>query len=242
MIRIGICDDVIEQLQMHEEMIRNITRRMSLNTEIVCFRSGEELLCEIDQTGSMDIIFLDIEMSGINGVETAREIREQDNRAILIFISYYDEYCKEMISVQPFAFIDKPVSKEQVETVFKRALKVLGEKEAIFEYACKRVPYKIPVGKIRYFESDKRQINMYSTDSMESFYKKLDEVETELERMDARFLRISKSYLVNLNYVKEFRYEKVILDEGEELNIGPRYKDKIRKSYIEMMRMNERME
>ena len=98
--------------------------------------------------------------------------------------------------------------------------------------------YKILVNKIRYFESDKRQVNLYSTDGVSSFYKKLDEVEAQLEQMNIKFLRISKSYLVNVNYVKEFRYEKVVMDDGKEFKIGPRYKDKIRKSYIELMRIS----
>ena len=225
MIRIGICDDVIEQLQLQEEILRNITHQLCLNAEVGIFQSGEDLLCEIEQKGSMDIILLDIEMGGINGVETARMIREKDSRVILIFISFYDQYCKEMISVQPFAFIDKPVSEKQLEAVMKRALKVLGEKEQIFEYTYKKVPRKILIRKIRYFESDKREINIYSTDGIYSFYKKLDEVEMQIEKMDVKFLRISKSYLVNMNYVKELRYEEVVMVDDKELRIWSTYKD-----------------
>ena len=224
MIRIGICDDLVEQLQIQEEMVRNIVCRLGLNTEIKCFQSGEDLLWEMEQKGNMDIILLDIEMGGINGVETARRIREKDNRAILFFISYYEQYCKEIINVQPFRFIDKPVSEEELDRGFREAFKAMSQKEEIFEYT--------------YFESDKRQVNLYSTDGVSSFYKKLDEVEAQLEQMNIKFLRISKSYLVNVNYVKEFRYEKVVMDDGKEFKIGPRYKDKIRKSYIELMRIS----
>ena len=238
MIRIGICDDLVEQLQIQEEMVRNIVCRLGLNTEIKCFQSGEDLLWEMEQKGNMDIILLDIEMGGINGVETARRIREKDNRAILFFISYYEQYCKEIINVQPFRFIDKPVSEEELDRGFREAFKAMSQKEEIFEYTYKKVPYKILVSKIRYFESDKREVNLYSTDGVYSFYKKLDEVEAQLEQMNIKFLRISKSYLVNVNYVKEFRYEKVVMDDGKEFKIGPRYKDKIRKSYIELMRIS----
>lgn len=237
MIRVGICDDIIEQLQKQKEMVRNITRHLGLNTEVGCFQSGEDLLCEIEQKGSMDIILLDIEMKGINGVETARMIREKDCRVILIFISLHDQYCKEMISVQPFEFIDKPVSEARLESVFKLALKVLGEKEEIFEYTYKKVSHKIQIRKIRYFESDKREIHIHGTDGIYSFYKKLDEVEMKLEKKDVKFLRISKSYLINTNYVKEFRFEKVVMDDGKELRIGPTYKDSVRKDYFEMMEM-----
>lgn len=238
MIRIGICDDLVEQLQIQEEMVRSIVCRFGLNVEIKCFQSGEDLLWELEQKGNMDIILLDVEMSGINGVETARQIREKDNRVILFFISCYDQYCKEIINVQPFRFIDKPVSETELESALKEAFKTMNQKEEIFEYTYKKVPYKILVNKIRYFESDKRQVNLYSTDGVSSFYKKLDEVEAQLVQINIKFLRISKSYLVNMNYVKEFRYEKVVMDDGKEFKIGPRYKDTIRKSYIEWMRIS----
>ena len=87
----------------------------------------------MEQKGNMDIILLDIEMGGINGVETARQIREKDNRAILFFISCYDQYCKEIINVQPFRFIDKPVSEAELESSFKEAFKAMSQKEEIFE-------------------------------------------------------------------------------------------------------------
>ena len=125
MIRIGICDDLVEQLQIQEEMVRNIVCRFGLNTEIKCFQSGEDLLWEMEQKGNMDIILLDIEMGGINGVETARRIREKDNRAILFFISYYEQYCKEIINVQPFRFIDKPVSEEELDRGFREAFNLM---------------------------------------------------------------------------------------------------------------------
>lgn len=238
MIRIGICDDLVEQLQIQEELVKNIVYRLGLNVEIKCFQSGEDLLWEIEQKGNMDIILLDVEMGGINGVETARQLREKDNRVILFFISCYDQYCKEIINVQPFRFIDKPVSEAELESAFKEAFKAMSQKEEIFEYTYKKVPYKILVSKIRYFESDKREVNIYSTDGVSSFYKKLDEVEAQLVQMNIKFLRISKSYLVNMNYVKEFRYEKVVMDDGKEFKIDPKYKDKIRKSYIELMRIS----
>ena len=208
MIRIGICDDLVEELQIQEKMVKSIVYSLGLNVEIKCFQSGEDLLWEIEQKGNMDIILLDVEMGGINGGETARQLRKKDNRVILFFISYHDQYCKEIINVQPFGFIDKPVSEVKLESALKEAFKAMSQKEEIFEYTYKKV-------------------NLYSTDGVYSFYKKLDEVEAQLEQMNIKFLRISKSYLVNMNYVKEFRFEKVVMDDSKEFKIGPKYKDKL---------------
>lgn len=235
MIRIGICDDVMEQLISLKEIVENIMAHLCTNAKVSCFKSGEELLCEIEQKGSMDIILLDIEMGGINGVETARIIREKDFRAIFVFISFHDQYCKQMISVQPFAFIDKPVSEQQLLSVFKHALEVLDEQDEMFEFTYKKVPYRIPVKKIRYFESEKRKVHVYTTDEIYSFYQKLDEVEQGMEKTDTKFVRISKSYLVNTNFIKEQRFGNVIMNDGTEMKISPTYREKARKEYMELM-------
>ena len=172
------------------------------------------------------------------GLKRQDSLGKRITEQFCFFISFHDQYCKEIINVQPFGFIDKPVSEEKLESALKEAFKTMSQKEEIFEYTYKKVPYKILVSKIRYFERDKREVNLYSTDGVYSFYKKLDEVEAQLEQLNIKFLRISKSYLVNMNYVKEFRFEKVVMDDGKELKIGPRYKDKVRKSYIELIKIS----
>lgn len=225
MIRIGICDDFAEELHKRKQMIQNIMNELAINTEIVCFLSGEELLFEIEKKGSLDIIFMDVEMTGMNGIETAGKIRETDCHVILIFVSNYDQYCKEIIRVQPFSFIDKPVSETELKKVVEGAVKILDDKVEIFQFTYKKVVYKLSVKRIRYFESDKREIHIYYLDEKYTFYKKLDDVERELKDSDVKFIRISKSFLVNTSFVKEFRYDKVILDDGKEIGISAKYRD-----------------
>ena len=121
MIRIGICDDIVEDIRKQKAMIEGIAKRHGINVDICVYEEGEELLQDIQMYGHMDILFLDIEMEGKNGIETARIIRETDYQTILIFISAYDKYCKKLIEVQPFAFLDKPVSESDLEDVFEKA-------------------------------------------------------------------------------------------------------------------------
>lgn len=87
MIRIGICEDLEEELKREKVMVQEIMQELGCNVQIVCCLSGEELLCEIESRGDFDILLLDIQMNGRNGVETARIIRETDHKAVMIFIS-----------------------------------------------------------------------------------------------------------------------------------------------------------
>ena len=135
MIKIGICDDMAEEVRKQKAMVQRIAEKLGKNMEIHVFEEGEELLQEIQVYGHMDILLLDIEMEGKNGVEIAKSIRRTDFQTVLIFISAYDQYCKELIGVQPFAFLDKPVTERALETVRKNVLGgKFSEKDRFFFY------------------------------------------------------------------------------------------------------------
>ena len=84
---------------------------------------------------------------------------------------------------------------------------------------------------IFYFESDKREVLVFCENKKYSFYRKLDEVEEELNQYHEKFLRIHKSFLVNPVYIKEFSYEKIIMCDGKEITISPKYRKIIRQYY-----------
>lgn len=115
MLRIGICDDVIEEVEKQEKQIRQIIYQMGIRVDIRKCYSGMDLLAEIELRGQFYIIFLDIELGGINGIETAHQIRESDVNCNIIFITSFEQYSKEAISVHLFAFVDKPVTYEQMK-------------------------------------------------------------------------------------------------------------------------------
>lgn len=241
MIRIGICEDNLQELNNHKQLVELTMAKFSRNAKIYCFQSGEDLLCEIDATGNMDIILLDIEMAGINGVETARQIREQDNRAILIFISTHDQYYREIIEVQPFSFLDKPVNSERLDEIIQKALKIRNQKEEYYSFSWNKVHYSIPFTAIRYFQSDKRVINMSIVGQekpimMYQFYGKLADVEATLSKMGVYFLRVRKSYLINPQYIAEYRANQIVLDTGESVEISKQYKDSVKQYYITMLK------
>lgn len=127
MIRIAVCEDNLDELQTQKKMVQSIMLELSKNTEIFGFQNGEDLLFEMDVSGDMNIIFLDVELSGINGIETAQMIRKRDVRAALIFVSCHNQYYREMIEVQPYAFLDKPVSAERCTQTFKAAFRNTSE-------------------------------------------------------------------------------------------------------------------
>lgn len=235
MLRIGICDDEREAVEAHAEQVRRIMRQMGMKADIRKCYTGNELLMEIEENGKFHIILLDIEMEHMNGIEVARKIRDIDAYVVLIFISAFDQYCKEAISVQPYAFLDKPLQQVQISRAIEEAYKRQIEQGETYNFRFDRVYYSIDLNEICYFRSELRKVFIVTRQTEYWFYGKIDQVEKALSQKRHRFLRIHKSFLVNSHYISRYHYEKVILQNGEELEISRSQRNLIRKYCIELM-------
>lgn len=106
MINIAICDDDLVFASKIEAMLLQISKKQMIKMNIEVFSDGSELWDDIAfGKNKYELLYLDIEMVRINGIEVARKIRENDADAILIYISAYDNYFIELFEVEPFRFI-----------------------------------------------------------------------------------------------------------------------------------------
>ena len=121
MIKIAVCDD---EPFFAEQMNDRIKKYMP-DCIIQRFLSGEDLLL---QRELFDIYFLDIQMEKINGIETARKLRELDEESIIVFITGAKEYVFEAFDVAALHYLVKPVDNEKLQEVLRRAEKELGKK------------------------------------------------------------------------------------------------------------------
>ena len=169
MLRIGICDDIREEVEKQEKQVRQITYQIGIRADIRKCYSGMDLLMEIELSGQFDIILLDIELGGMNGIETARQIRESDVNCNIIFITSFEQYSKEAISVHPFAFVDKPITYAQMEKLISDVYEKLQIDDK-FAFKSNKIYYNISLNKIMYFISEKRITNVYFIDKMYKFY------------------------------------------------------------------------
>lgn len=148
---------------------------------------------EIELSGQFDIILLDIELGGMNGIETARQIRESDVNCNIIFITSFEQYSKEAISVHPFAFVDKPITYAQMEKLISDVYEKLQIDDK-FAFKSNKTYYNISLNKIMYFMSEKRITNVYCIDKICTFYGKMNDVEINLRKKQVDFWRIHHSF------------------------------------------------
>lgn len=204
--------------------------------EIDVYYSGEKLAEAISQGKMYDIIYLDIQMGGLDGLAVGKYIRKMELDSIIVYISEYIEYIESVFEVEAFEFIRKPISNEKFMLTLKRALNRLDRKQYFFDCKSKNYWIRIPIKDIVYFESSGRKINIHLKDNkMEIFNGKLDNVEIKLSNSPSLFLRIHKSYLVNLSYIRAISGKKARLINELVLPISDDRKDNVRKQYVKCL-------
>lgn len=221
MIKAAICDDdklFTGQLERHLHLV---AEDISIPLETEIFFDGAGFLEELNRGTRYDIIFMDIEMTQMDGISAAKQLRHLDPTALLVYISGYDQYFRQLFEVGVFRFLDKPVNTEQLSECFVDACRQISDRNACFEYTCKRGFFRIPFREIAYFESDRRVIRLYLWNGEHrEFYGKLNRIEEGMKAGGRFFLRIHQSYLLNYDYVRRMDGTSVTLAiNGKEIQL-----------------------
>lgn len=203
MISIAVCDDNQENRLNLRWLLENILESRKIEHNIYEFSSGETLLSWFEKhRNEIDLLFLDIEMGTINGMETAKKLRMDSDTIQIVFVTGFSDYVFDGYGVDALGYLMKPVKKEQLETVIVRALtKLCRNEDQIYTCHTGDIWYRIPHKEILYFESDRRKVTCVTTNRNYSFYGKLDEVAQELS--DAEFIRIHQRYLVRTAAIRQ---------------------------------------
>ena len=208
---ICICDDEKNLRKSLRTTVETELQLSGISYEINESGSGEDLLGSLDSS-EPDILFLDIEMPGLSGMETAHKLREKCTRTVIIFVTAYPDYVFQGYEVRAFHYILKPYRE-----VLRMALdetERLADRHFLIEQ--KNRSLKIPLKNIRYFKSDRKKISAVTLNGTEEFYGKLSDIENDLPD---HFIRIHNRYLANLLQITDLCPASCICG-GEELPVS----------------------
>ena len=233
-MRIAICDDE----KNIRELIGNKVAKQYPEADIVFFQSGEELLLSDKH---VDILFLDIQMSGKNGMETARELRKKDKSVILIFVTAVEEYVFQAFDVGAFNYIVKPIDDTKFVDVLCRAVdewhsQDTNVREAEANYVMINnggVHTKVIIEDIVYAEVFNRKVVIHKLDDEIEYYGKMSDLEAVA---GDSFFRPHRAYLVNFKYVEKYDATTIYLEKGSALMAKQNYPDFVKK----YMKYNQR--
>lgn len=210
MLEIVICDD---EKALRNDLFKIVEQELDLCGEefrIREFECGEDLIREFDAK-PCDILFLDIEMKELNGMEAAKILRKKHAACQIIFITSYPDFVFQGYEVSALNYILKPYKTEKIRSILQTALQRLQiETECYFILEQKSGSFKLPLSQVKYFLSEKRQIHAVTTSQSYTFYGKLNDIEAKLPDS---FIRIHNRYLVNLKYIQAIDGNQVLLKQ-----------------------------
>lgn len=218
-MRIAVCDDEKEVRTLLGSKIKKLYPEASL----FLYESGEALLCSGRQ---FDILFLDIQMEGKNGMETAAELRRKNKRTILIFITALEEYVFQAFDVGAFHYLVKPFTDEKFEAVCRAAAEQYRNpadagrrdearpEERYIVIKTGGVHTRILIDDIIYAEVFNRKVMIHSIHGDIEYYGKLSDLEKQLGE---NFFRSHRANLVHFKYVEKYNISEIWLEKGTAL-------------------------
>lgn len=229
--RAAIIDDRNADAEYVESILKDWMKKRQLNIWIERFCSAESFLFQYEDHKDWDILLLDIEMKGMDGVALAKLIREENKRAQIIFITGFPDFMSEGYEVSALHYLMKPVVKDKLFTVLDRAVEQFGRQEKQLVITFDRQTVLVPVHKITYLEAQKQYVVIHTED--QSYRMRVSLGETA-EELDEYFLKCQRSFIVNLRYVQQINHNAVILKDGTEVPISRGMAQKIGKEIIRL--------
>lgn len=221
-MNIAICDD---ELFCREELLRYIKESpVSETLEVDVYENGYGIIQSFVYGNMYDIVFMDICLGGENGIEIAKSIKDRWPKTLVIFMSSYQDYYREVAETDSFGFITKPLSKKNVHSRLKQAIdRIYRTTKRLYQFTYKGNTTVIDLNEVCYISSFYRFITFKMTNNEEhGFYAKLDEVFEEVFEIYPYFAQIHKSFIVNLMHVTNFTKNWVEMGEHI-LKITPKY-------------------
>lgn len=226
MLDIAVVDD---EKAIREHLCELIKKQMS-ESRIRAYATGKGLL---ESGNQFDIVFLDIQMEGMNGIEAAKGLRERQEETVLIFITGLKEYVFDALDLYAFHYLLKPVDEKKFAEVLRRAAKEAGRKRGKRELFIKTRNLTIDQTDILYIESRGKKVEIHRTGGSIEFYAAIGALERQL---GAEFYRCHRAYIVNMAYITEYGNDRIILTNGDQVYLAKKKYGEFVKTYMWYLR------
>lgn len=231
MITIAICEDETFFVSELNKLIHEYSSAKGIGLSIQAFSDGEQLLASRQ---TPDIILMDIKLPGQDGMEVIRRLRDQGCSSQVIFITAYQQYVFQAFDLDAIHYILKPVTTEKLFPVLDKAVKRAEDQaEKTILLTTGAVSAKISIGDILYCEAFDHQITVHTMTDRFQFFGTLDAME---EKLDDRFFRCHRSYLVNMDHVIGRKPGLAVIAGGDEILVARRKQQEFAQRLLDICR------
>ena len=222
MLKIAVVDDEQYICDMISEFILNYSISYDKEIETLCFNTCEQLIKSLDEN-RFDIVFLDIrfdeKQEGMSGIDLGKRLLKlyaNDNTAV-IYVTSYEKYAIDAIKTRAFDFIKKPVTYEKIAQALSSYFESINDSKTYFQFIRKNTVNSIMTSNIIYLESRGRLVYIHTLFNQYELNAKLSDLTDKV--CFKNFIRIHKSYFININFVERFTTDTVTLAGRETISL-----------------------
>lgn len=229
-IQIAVVDDMPADRERMMRVLADYAAAHGVEWQTACFSSGEELLSALTP-GRFSIVFLDVMMGGISGMETARRLRAADRNALVVFVTTEADFAVEGYDVDAAGFLVKgdPRQPERFERLMERLKKRL-QADAVVELAGGGHPLLVPAGDILFAEVLGHDMQLHTTGGVHTLRMTIEQLKPLLPQ-DGRFFECHRGIVVNLDAVKAPDGQNLSMKSGETVPVSRRKRTDLEHAY-----------
>lgn len=231
-LKIAICDDEQNQIEYLSGVVSDWARKNRHIVEVKCYPSAKSFLFDYSEEKDFDILLLDIEMPEMNGVELAKTVRKENSTIQIVFITGYYEYFSDGFDVSALHYLIKPADERKLLPVLDRAVSNLNYRQRAVLLTSPGGGVKVSLADICYVESENVHVAVHTTSGV---YHSRISLAKFAEQLDETFIKVHRSYIVGLKYVKRISRTDITMLNGDIVPISRGMYDEVHSALIKYL-------
>ena len=229
-VKVILCDDDPVFLKALRSEVERTFTKLNMMAEISAFNSPIDISQELFTTCDMAFLDIDFESEDRNGIDIARTLRHANSHALIFFVTNYIDYAPAGYEVQAFRYILKRDMGEVLERYILQAMANMAEGQEYLRLRDKEQTFDLPLEQITYLEVLDHYVSIHTGSDSLTLNATLSSMESEMEAHG--FLRIHKSYLVNMAHIRKFRSRECLLLDGTTLAVSEKNYSQQKQKYL----------
>lgn len=229
-MQIVLVDDEKLQIQQMTKLIHEACNQLGISATITSYESGETFLFDLPDHPEWELVFLDIQMPNLTGMDLAHYIHKKQPHLQIVFATAYADYAVESYQVEALSYLLKPIQIKDIKHVLNRYQVRLAYQPTYLLVESEGDLLKIDLATIIYAESQGHDLNIYTENQTITINWTLAEF---MDQVDNRFIKTHRSYRVNLDFIQSIHPTEALLTTGEILPIARRQVKQVQRAFID---------
>lgn len=226
-MRILICDD---EKRYVDELKGFVEKYMKDHLYSYTIRTTTNPLTIINSDDVFDLVLLDIQMEPFNGISVAKEMKKRNKKAVVFFITSYNEYIDDAMDLQAFRYFDKPFQPDRLYSGLDKAMEYIDNSYVDVYVQGSKDSFRVIIDDIKYIKYENRKTQMVTNQgtyiTKQNFSYWCDNISNSF------FYKVHKSFFVNLHYIDYYKYKEILLFDGTRISVAPRRQSDFRKFWF----------